>query len=476
MSHRHIKYTEIKTKKGYHIKVMYSFNGVVKRFSTGVFIDNMTASQKKVLKAGAIKYNWFKTGDYDYLNKFANKLDFEISKYIDEYKTKPIPDNLEELINGKNNVPTNQIKSITDLVDAYIICKKKDFESLDILQKDQRKKLERLKNIYNTLFFYCQVKQNRFIPVEDLVEPIFWIDFLKFLLFNKPRDLTDIAGIPKHNLVEVIGESEFDPGYGISNSTVDKWLRDLNTILNWCDSNSFIKENLKSIKKIQKDSVKKSGINQHRNLEAALRKKEFDWFKKDEFEMHIKPAKIDGKLVSRDGLIKAKDLFLGMTILGCRFEDFSSFNEINIIQRGQVAAKTVRRYEANINSTFLRLMEKHNYDFKISNQQFNRRIKEVFRQFYVFFKTKEDVTDRDLKYVVETHRGRYTSSKVVYKYQKIGAHSARRSFATMAYLDGHFPKQMIMEFTGHKSEREFDKYINLKVDEADFKRLALFFE
>lgn len=49
-------------------------------------------------------------------------------------------------------------------------------------------------------------------------------------------------------------------------------------------------------------------------------------------------------------------------------------------------------------------------------------------------------------------------SDVYEKWQLANSHTARRSFATNAVLDG-MPIQIVMKFTGHKSEIEFLKYI-----------------
>ena len=475
MSYRFIKYIVSDTKKGVHIKLMYSMKGKIKRFSTGIFIVNLSKSNKNLIKKGIVKYNWFKEGDYDRLIKIGQELDQIVIDFFNTKGIKPTIYQLDEICNRDVHNEQTEMNTIFDLLQEYYNDKCHEFEKLDILKKHQRKKLERILNIKNTLKYYSETYLNRHIKLEELIQTDFWLDFLKFLLFNKPRKLEKNYEKPRHKLVHK-GSSDFDINYGISNSTLDKWLKDLNTIINWCDSNNFILEKKNRIKKVQKEAVNKLSIKQHKNLEVALRKKEFDWLKTSKFEDHIVESIIDGKKVSKTSLIKTKDMFICMTILGCRFEDFSEFNEINIIQRSQRANKTMSRYEANINKTFLSLMNKHNYSFLISNQHFNKRIKEVFRQFYEYYMTMENVPESDLKYVVESHRGKYVNIKVLNKYEKIGAHTARRSFATMAYLDGGFPKEMVMKFTGHKSEREFDKYINLKIEEKDSEKLANFFD
>ena len=52
--------------------------------------------------------------------------------------------------------------------------------------------------------------------------------------------------------------------------------------------------------------------------------------------------------------------------------------------------------------------------------------------------------------------------KEVYKkWGLIGTHTARRTFATNAILEGSMPKMTIMIMTGHKSEKTFDGYVRV---------------
>ena len=48
------------------------------------------------------------------------------------------------------------------------------------------------------------------------------------------------------------------------------------------------------------------------------------------------------------------------------------------------------------------------------------------------------------------------------KYELIGTHTARRTFATNMYLAGDVPVHSIMKITGHRSEKSFLQYIVLE--------------
>lgn len=48
--------------------------------------------------------------------------------------------------------------------------------------------------------------------------------------------------------------------------------------------------------------------------------------------------------------------------------------------------------------------------------------------------------------------------------KNVGTHTARRTFATLRYKDG-FTVQAIMKITGHKTEKEFYKYLCIEGQE-----------
>jgi integrase len=82
----------------------------------------------------------------------------------------------------------------------------------------------------------------------------------------------------------------------------------------------------------------------------------------------------------------------------------------------------------------------------ISNQKFNTALKLICQ--------KADLG----KVIIE--------GRTVEKWQEITTHTARRSFATNAYLSRSMDVYQIMRFTGHKSESSFLRY--LKLDGKDF--------
>lgn len=49
------------------------------------------------------------------------------------------------------------------------------------------------------------------------------------------------------------------------------------------------------------------------------------------------------------------------------------------------------------------------------------------------------------------------------KFEEVSSHSCRRTFCTLKFLKG-MPAQVIMKFSGHKSERSFLKYLKLDAE------------
>ena len=65
--------------------------------------------------------------------------------------------------------------------------------------------------------------------------------------------------------------------------------------------------------------------------------------------------------------------------------------------------------------------------------------------------------------VVENRGGKVTTYHY-HKYEMIGMHTARRSFATNMYLRG-MPTIAIMQLTGHATESNFLKYIKVTAEQ-----------
>lgn len=163
-------------------------------------------------------------------------------------------------------------------------------------------------------------------------------------------------------------------------------------------------------------------------------------------------------------LNNVRDWFLIAAYTGLRFSDFSRLTEDNI-KNDVISVKTLKT-GANVIvpiHTFVKtILEKYEYRLPkvMSNQKFNEYIKKVCEKAEI----KEPV-------LVEETKGDIKTRESQPKHKLISAHTARRSFATNAFLAG-VPTIQIMKLTGHKTEKVFMKYIKISESE-NAKKLQL---
>jgi integrase len=152
-------------------------------------------------------------------------------------------------------------------------------------------------------------------------------------------------------------------------------------------------------------------------------------------------------------------------VIGCytglRFQDLTSISERNIKRDGDreilefITNKTGERVVIPLSKTVKEIVRKYNYQLPkaICNQKFNAYLK--------FIGERAGLTD-----IVETVKtvGGSKQTFVFKKFELITTHTARRSFATNAFLDS-MPTGMIMRMTGHKTEQVFRSYINVSQEE-----------
>lgn len=160
-------------------------------------------------------------------------------------------------------------------------------------------------------------------------------------------------------------------------------------------------------------------------------------------------------------LEKVRDLFLISCYTGLRFSDLHQVTSKNIApdhlhpRNLYLTIKQVKTHEEvviPINKIVKAIIAKYDNQLPapISNQKTNEFLKEICGKVdKLKAPTEINFTKGGLK-VIETRA----------KYQLITTHTARRSFATNAYMAGHQSKN-IMAVTGHKTEKSFNKYIRV---------------
>lgn len=156
---------------------------------------------------------------------------------------------------------------------------------------------------------------------------------------------------------------------------------------------------------------------------------------------------------ARPALERVRDLFLIGAYTGLRFSDFTQINKatirygnINIVQQ-----KTGKKVVIPLHPVVIEIWNKYGEQLPrtISNQKFNDYIKQVCRLAGIDEPIIKHFTKAGIKQSINAPKWEY-----------IGAHTARRSFATNLFLSG-FPALSIMQITGHKTERAFLRYIKV---------------
>lgn len=165
-------------------------------------------------------------------------------------------------------------------------------------------------------------------------------------------------------------------------------------------------------------------------------------------------------------LRKARDIFLIGCYTGMRYSDYSNLVKENIIDGNILKIVTDKLSQIEYIPIHHRVKQIiDHYDGRapagISNQKLNEYIKEVAYLAGIHQKEQLNVEPTFFEsQIFRITKGGQIVEEVFMKYQKITTHTARRSFATNAYLAG-IDSISIMKITGHKTEESFMKYIKV---------------
>lgn len=171
---------------------------------------------------------------------------------------------------------------------------------------------------------------------------------------------------------------------------------------------------------------------------------------------------IDLDLSNNPRLERVRDLFIVGSYTGLRFSDWFKVKKENIhstdIEGAETLSILTEKTKTQVYIPCLpelkAILEKYNYDLPtISNQKFNKYIKEV---------SKMVLQDKQFKRIHST--GGEIQSEVIEKWTKVSSHCARRSFATNFWELGIQPA-IIMQVTGHATEKQFFAYIDVDKQE-----------
>lgn len=163
-------------------------------------------------------------------------------------------------------------------------------------------------------------------------------------------------------------------------------------------------------------------------------------------------------LSKRPALANVRDLFLIGCWTGLRFSDYSELSRA-IFETNFIEIET-KKNRKNIVIPILppltRILEKYKtkngLDLPrcITNQKMNDALKEIARM----------LPSLHSDFSITTTKGGMEVTVKSKKWELVVTHTARRSFATNMYLND-FPAKLIMDITGHSTDKQFYHYIKM---------------
>lgn len=160
-----------------------------------------------------------------------------------------------------------------------------------------------------------------------------------------------------------------------------------------------------------------------------------------------------------DRLDRTKDLFLAQIYTGLRVSDLFNLKNVNInyIERKIFinTMKTQNNLIIPISRKLEVILKKHSGKLpKVSTQKYNVAIKEICK--FANINTPIQVT----RFI-----GNKRIVEVKPKYEMISSHTSRRSFITLTLKKGVMP-EMVMEISGHKNRKSFQRYVRITKEES----------
>lgn len=169
-------------------------------------------------------------------------------------------------------------------------------------------------------------------------------------------------------------------------------------------------------------------------------------------------------LTPNSRLYNIRESFCFGCFTGLRFSDIAKIREDDI--KDDELFLTIQKTRENINIPLndyaKNILERNSFRLPvISNQKSNDYLKELCKKAEIIERVK-----------ITRFKGAERIEAVEPKYNLITTHTARRTFVTVSLEKGMRP-EMVMAITGHKSYKNFKKYIKLtdKVKKIELKRI-----
>lgn len=371
----------------------YPFQKSPLRISTGQNPDVKYIKNNK-LSSSFFNKNPTILSNLEYINK-------QITLHVIEKNQQPSREEVRRIITSVNESIKDQNNTILDYFERFYIEKK-------TLTEIKTNSMKPYQSLWNSLIDFEKFTK-KIIVFEDF-EKDFVIEYNSFVRSEHNRD-------------------EYKTGGNLNNNTLKKRYASLKVFFNWMIDKGIIK-----------------------SIPSKIRKEQFSV---DVEKPFLTPSEIMGFYnynCGTDSKNRVKDIFVFLCMTGMRHIDVINLNQHHFIlkenktyvqKRSEKIGKFFYLELTNIaNDIRLRL----DHDFVISNQAFNRILKEIGEESKLF----DGIFFNQVK------------NKKFKMYEVLSSHIGRHSFITNL-VDAKYPINQIMRMTGHTKPTTLFAYINRRL-------------
>ncbi len=215
-----------------------------------------------------------------------------------------------------------------------------------------------------------------------------------------------------------------------------------NHSINNCD------KHIKNVKALMSYSLQKE-LHTNFKFEYIGREKE----ETKEIYLNREEIKAIYKLEVDESYQVTKDLFVLSCLTGLRISDILGLKKHNWKNDffSIETKKTEDKLEIPLEPTAKAIAQKYNGEFPhVYESRYNKQLKDI----------SEQIPSLQTEEVVYSTKGGIRTQGTAYKFELVKSHTGRRSFATNEYLAGT-DLLLIRAVTGHRTEKDFFKYIKL---------------
>jgi integrase len=307
---------------------------------------------------------------------------------------------------------------------------------------------EKIKNHLNERFFK--------VPLAEKDQTLFgFID--EFInASNKHINTVKQYKLTKNNLLEFKKRSRMQVDFETIDAVFyEKFMRFL---LDKGYSPNTIGARIKNLKVFMGEAVER-GLTANMQFKSSRFKKPYE--KSESIYLSLDEIKriYELDLSENPRLEKVRDLFIIGCYTGLRFSDLEQLRTENLIDnKTKIKIKTVKTGETVViplHRHVKQILEKYNGipPQMISNQKMNDYLKEL-----------GGMAEINEAVIINSTKGTTKQTETYTKADLITSHTARRSFATNAYLND-IPSISIMKITGHSTEKAFLTYIKISQED-----------